>query len=137
VRGPAAAGVLGGGATYATLFRRSSSSEGHRHDAGRVNLPGPVTVPRERILKICEDIIAPLVHADGGELYLVAIEPDSISLHLAGTCAGCPGAHLTSAAVIEPAIHAVAPLLRVIVTSGFQIPPGAAAVTTAEARPSA
>jgi Fe-S cluster biogenesis protein NfuA len=95
-----------------------------------------VTVPRERILKICEDIIAPLVRADGGELYLVAVEPDSISLHLAGTCAGCPGAHLTSAAVIEPAIHAVAPTLRVIVTSGFHIPEGALAVTGPDSRPS-
>jgi len=88
----------------------------------------PVSAPPERILKVCEDVIAPLVHADGGELYLVAIEPDSISLHLAGTCAGCPGAHLTSAAVIEPAIHSVAPSLRVIVTSGFQIPAGASPV---------
>jgi Fe-S cluster biogenesis protein NfuA len=87
-----------------------------------------VTVPRERILRICEDIIAPLVHADGGELYLVAVEPDSIALHLAGTCAGCPGAHLTSASIIEPAIHAIAPEVRVTVTSGFQIPEGASVV---------
>ena len=87
-----------------------------------------VTVPREKLLKTCADIIAPLVHADGGELFVVSIEESSIALHLAGKCAGCPGASLTSTAIIEPAIHAVAPQMRVIVTSGFQVPEGASLV---------
>lgn len=87
-----------------------------------------MSAQKEKLLKICEDILAPLVHADGGELFVVAIEPDSITLHLAGKCAGCPGATLTSTTVIEPAIRAVAPTMRVIVTSGFQVPEGAAAV---------
>jgi len=85
-------------------------------------------MPREKLLKVCTDIIAPLVHADGGELFIVAIEEASISLHLAGKCAGCPGATLTTACIIEPAIHAVAPLVRVVVTAGFQVPEGATAV---------
>jgi Fe-S cluster biogenesis protein NfuA len=92
-----------------------------------------VNVQQEKLLRICEDILAPLVHADGGELFVVAIEADSITLHLAGKCAGCPGASLTSTTIIEPAIRAVAPAMRVIVTSGFQIPPGASAI----ARPGA
>jgi Fe-S cluster biogenesis protein NfuA len=83
---------------------------------------------REKLLKICSDIIAPLVEADGGELFVVSIEDASISLHLAGKCSGCPGATLTTAAIIEPAIHAVAPLMRVVVTAGFQIPEGATVV---------
>jgi Fe-S cluster biogenesis protein NfuA len=87
-----------------------------------------MTVPREKLLKICEDILAPLVRADGGELFLVAIETDSITLHLAGKCSGCPGANLTSTAIIEPALRAVAPAIRVIVTSGFQLPDGAAPI---------
>lgn len=88
-----------------------------------------MSVPREKLLKICEDILAPLIRADGGELFVVAIEADSISLHLAGKCSGCPGATLTSSAIIEPAIRSVAPTIRVIVTSGFQIPAGAALVS--------
>ena len=88
----------------------------------------PVSVLREKLLKTCSDIIAPLVEADGGELFVVSIEEGSIALHLAGKCAGCPGATLTSAAIIEPAIHAVAPLVRVGVTSGFQVPEGASVV---------
>ena len=87
-----------------------------------------MSVPREKLLKICSDIIAPLVHADGGELFVVSIKEGSIVLHLAGKCAGCPGATLTSAAIIEPAIHAVAPLMRVVVTSGFHVPEGASVV---------
>ena len=88
-----------------------------------------MSVPREKVVKICEDILAPLIRADGGELYLVAVEPDSISLHLAGKCSGCPGATMTSSAVIEPAIRAVAPGMRVVVTSGFNVPQGASAIT--------
>jgi Fe-S cluster biogenesis protein NfuA len=89
-----------------------------------------MSAPQEKLLKVCEDILAPLIRADGGELFVVAIEADSISLHLAGKCSGCPGATLTSSAIIEPAIRAVAPSIRVVVTSGFQVPPGAALVTT-------
>ena len=85
-------------------------------------------MPREKLLKVCTDIIAPLVQADGGELFVVAIEEASISLHLAGKCAGCPGATLTTTSIIEPAIHSVAPLMRVVVTAGFQVPEGATAV---------
>jgi Fe-S cluster biogenesis protein NfuA len=82
----------------------------------------------DQLLKVCKDVIAPLVRADGGELYLVAVEPDHLTLHLAGTCSGCPGAVLTTRGVIEPAVHAVAPSARVIVTSGVKVPDGASLV---------
>jgi len=92
-----------------------------------------MSVPQEKLLKICEDILAPLIRADGGELFVVAIDNDSISLHLAGKCSGCPGATLTSSAIIEPAIRAVAPTIRVVVTSGFLVPAGAALIAQAGA----
>jgi Fe-S cluster biogenesis protein NfuA len=82
----------------------------------------------DQLLKVCRDVIAPLVRADGGEVYLVAVEPDALTLHLAGTCAGCPGAVLTARGVIEPAVHAVAPSARVVVTNGGKIPDGASLV---------
>ena len=66
----------------------------------------------DQLLKICREVIAPLIRADGGELYIVAVEPDQLTLHLAGVCSGCPGATLTKRAVIEPAVHAVAPTVR-------------------------
>jgi Fe-S cluster biogenesis protein NfuA len=79
----------------------------------------------DQLLKVCREVIAPLVRADGGELYVVAVEPDHLTLHLAGTCAGCPGAVLTTRGVIEPAVHAIAPSARVVVTSGARVPEGA------------
>ncbi|UQA63997.1 NifU family protein [Polyangium aurulentum] len=83
----------------------------------------------DQLLKVCREVIAPLVRADQGELYIVAVEPDQITLHLAGMCSGCPGASLTTKSVIEPAVHAVAPSARVVVTSGIRIPDGASLVT--------
>ncbi|NUQ78853.1 MAG: NifU family protein [Polyangiaceae bacterium] len=83
----------------------------------------------EQLIRICREVIAPLVRADGGELYIVAIEPDQLTLHLAGLCSGCPGATLTKRAVIEPAVHAIAPAARVIVTNGARIPEGASLIT--------
>jgi Fe-S cluster biogenesis protein NfuA len=83
----------------------------------------------DKLLGLCRDVLAPLVRADGGELYVVALEPDQITLHLAGTCAGCPGATMTTKTVIEPAVQAVAPTTRVIVTAGIQVPEGASLVS--------
>lgn len=83
----------------------------------------------DQLLKVCREVIAPLIRADGGELYIVAVEPDHLTLHLAGTCSGCPGAMLTTRAVIEPAVLAVAPSARVVVTNGMRVPEGASLVS--------
>ena len=80
---------------------------------------------RERLLAVCRDVIAPLVRADGGDVFLVAIDADGISLHLTGTCAGCPGLQITTVSVIEPVIRAIAPKMRVTISSGHQVPEGA------------
>ncbi len=82
----------------------------------------------DQLLKVCKDVIGPLIRSDGGELYVVAVEPDHLTLHLAGTCSGCPGAVLTTRGVIEPAVHAVAPSARVVVTNGMKVPEGASLV---------
>jgi Fe-S cluster biogenesis protein NfuA len=81
--------------------------------------------PMEQIVKVCREILAPLIHADGGELYLVSVGADEIHLHLAGTCAGCPGASLTRDRMLEPALAAVAPKLALKVTTGWIVPNGA------------
>jgi Fe-S cluster biogenesis protein NfuA len=95
--------------------------------------PPPPPDRRAKVLAVCREVVAPLVRADGGEVYLVAAQADAISLHLAGTCAGCPGARITAAAVIEPAIRAVDPTVRVTVTAGILIPAGAVPIDTADA----
>ena len=87
-----------------------------------------VTASRESLVRVCSEILAPLIRQDGGELYLVSVEQDRLSLHLAGRCSGCPGSAFTAASIIEPAVHAVAPQVQVTVTAGFRIPDGATVV---------
>ena len=86
---------------------------------------------KEALLDTLREIIAPLVELDGGELYLVGLEGDDLRLHLAGTCAGCPGATLTTRGVIEPSLRAVSAHVRVTVSAGITVPSGAARVVVA------
>jgi Fe-S cluster biogenesis protein NfuA len=86
----------------------------------------PATI--EQLLKVCDEVLAPLIRADGGELYVVAVQPDALTLHLAGTYAGCPGVAIATRYVIEPAILAAAPTARVVVTSGVHVPEGASRI---------
>lgn len=80
---------------------------------------------RAEIARVLRDIIEPLIAADGGKLYLVTSDPDTVALHLAGRYSGCPGITLTTRRIIEPALAAVAPSVRVTVTSGALVPAGA------------
>lgn len=80
---------------------------------------------RAQIVKICREILSPLVKIDGGEMYLVRIDGDDVHIHLMGACAGCPGVSLTSDKVLLPALRAAGPKVRVIVTTGTRVPDGA------------
>jgi Fe-S cluster biogenesis protein NfuA len=93
-------------------------------------LPGAAltTASIDQLLKVITEVVAPLVRADGGELYIVAVEPNHLSLHLAGRYAGCPGAPLVVRGIIEPAVRAVAPTARLEVSSGIRVPEGASLV---------
>jgi Fe-S cluster biogenesis protein NfuA len=80
---------------------------------------------RDGVLKVCREVLAPLVRADGGILYLVSANADDIHIHLAGTCAGCPGAAITRDGMMEPALKPVAPKGKLRVTTGWRVPAGA------------
>ena len=80
---------------------------------------------KAEISKVLREIVGPLVRADGGELYLVEANDEAVALHLSGRFSGCPGNTLATRRVIEPALFAVAPRIRVTVTSGPLIPKGA------------
>lgn len=71
------------------------------------------------------EVIAPLIHADGGKVYLITTPENAVGLHLAGRYAGCPGNTLARRRVIEPALRAVAPKLDIVITSGALVPPNA------------
>lgn len=88
-----------------------------------------MTATIDQLLKVLKEVIAPLIRADGGEVYVVAVEANHLSLHLAGRYAGCPGTPLVVRGIIEPALRAVAPTARLDVSSGIRIPEGASPVT--------
>ena len=44
---------------------------------------------RPEILKVVREVVAPLVHADGGRVYVVQAAEDAVSLHLTGRFSGC------------------------------------------------
>jgi Fe-S cluster biogenesis protein NfuA len=80
---------------------------------------------KEQIERICSEILAPLVRADGGEMHLVRFDGDDVHIHLSGACAGCPGASITADKIILPALRTAAPKVRVVLTTGGRIPAGA------------
>jgi Fe-S cluster biogenesis protein NfuA len=82
----------------------------------------------DQLMQVVREVLGPLVRADGGELYVVAVEPNHLSLHLAGRYAGCPGTPLVVRGVLEPAVRAVAPIVRLDVSSGIKIPDGASLI---------
>ncbi|HTJ81582.1 MAG TPA: NifU family protein [Polyangiaceae bacterium] len=83
------------------------------------------TASIDQLLKVMREVVAPLIRADGGEVYVVAVEANHLSVHLAGRYAGCPGTPLVVRGIIEPAIRAVAPTARLEVSNGIHVPEGA------------
>ncbi len=77
------------------------------------------------VLEALTRFALPLVQADGGELFVVEVSSQGIHIHLAGSCAGCPGFSLTRDRLLEPTVHGVAPKLSVHVTTGWRVPDGA------------
>jgi len=87
------------------------------------------TASIDQLLKVLREVVAPMIRADGGEVYVVAVEANHLSLHLAGRYAGCPGAPLVVRGVIEPAVRSVAPTARLEVSCGIKVPEGASQVS--------
>ena len=81
-----------------------------------------VSSPRDALLGIVKDLLAPLIRADGGELYVVKVDDQSIALHLAGRYSGCPGNTLVRRRVIEPALLSAVPGAQIVITSGVLVP---------------
>lgn len=82
----------------------------------------------DALLRLCRDVLSPLITADGGVMYLVksgSSPGEEVHVHLTGTCAGCPGAALTRDGIIAPAVRTVMPKARVVVTTGPRVPEGA------------
>ena len=56
---------------------------------------------QEELERRCQELIKPLVEADGGQVSW-EIEETQVRLTLSGTCSGCPGFEWTRGEVIVP-----------------------------------
>ena len=57
------------------------------------------------IQKAIDDEIRPGLQADGGDLELIDIDGDTVTVALRGSCAGCPSAHITLKRWVEAKLH--------------------------------
>ena len=85
-----------------------------------------MALAKDEIVRVVREVLAPLVRADGGDLYLVSVEDTGVSLHVTGRFSGCPGNTLARRRIFEPPLVAVAPGITLTLTSGPLIPVGAA-----------
>jgi Fe-S cluster biogenesis protein NfuA len=83
---------------------------------------------QDEILTVIKEVLAPMVAADGGRLYVVQADSKQVSLHLAGRFSGCPGNQVATRRVIQPVISAIAPNAELTVTWGRLVPTGATRV---------
>ncbi len=90
---------------------------------------------QDEILTVIREVLAPMVAADGGHLYVVQADSNQVALHLAGRFAGCPGNQVATRRVIQPLIAAVAPGAEVTVTWGRLVPSGATRVDASDSAP--
>jgi Fe-S cluster biogenesis protein NfuA len=88
---------------------------------------------QDEILTVIKEVLAPMVAADGGRLYVIQADAKQVALHLAGRFAGCPGNQVATRRVIQPVIAAVAPNAELTVTWGRLVPTGATRVDDSEA----
>ena len=78
-------------------------------------------------------MLAALIEADGGRMFLVTASPEDIHIHLAGSCAGCPGSAHTASKILAPALESVLPKAKLRVTTGWVVPTGALRLTPTNA----
>lgn len=78
----------------------------------------------ELIRQILSEALAPLVQAEGGELYLQSLGEREVSLHLTGRYSGSPAASLVCQELALPLIESVAPGTEVRWTTGKLVPVG-------------
>ena len=79
---------------------------------------------KDEIVRVAREVLAPLVQADGGDLYLVSVEETGVSLHVTGRFSGCPGNTLVRRRVLEPPLPPIPPGIVHTFSSGPRFPPG-------------
>ena len=78
--------------------------------AGRIGRPSRscyIFQMQEQIETLLEEVLRPLVEADGGSIELVEFSEDRVVFRLGGACSGCPGLVYTEGDVLAPAVRSI------------------------------
>ena len=60
---------------------------------------------RDKAQRLIDEVLQPLIRADGGRIELLEVDARRVVVRLSGTCLGCPGQPYTLTRVIEPAFR--------------------------------
>jgi Fe-S cluster biogenesis protein NfuA len=69
----------------------------------------------DKVKKIIDEKIRPLLQRDGGDLELVGIENGTVKVRLQGACGCCPGAQMTLKMGIERLLREDIPEVKEVV----------------------
>ena len=69
---------------------------------GDVATKAPPAFGGDTAAKLVDEVLRPLIAADGGTIELVGLVDRKLVVRLTGTCAGCPGRPYTLGRIIEP-----------------------------------
>jgi len=79
----------------------------------------------DELLGVLKKVVAPAVAVDKATLFLVSSTATDVHLHFGGAYSGCPGVPVLERSLLEPLVKAIAPNVKLKVTSGLPLPVGA------------
>jgi Fe-S cluster biogenesis protein NfuA len=71
----------------------------------------------ERVKKVLDEEIRPLLRMDGGDIALVEVDGGVVRVQLRGACVGCPGAQMTLRMGVEKRLKERVPEVESVVTA--------------------
>jgi len=75
------------------------------------------------VQEIVDEVLAPLLQADGGSVEIIDVSDERVKLKLTGAAAVCSGGRFTQVGVIEPLLRtALGPQVRIEVQKGVPKP---------------
>ena len=77
-------------------------------------MPAKVFSPIEERANRALDRIRPAIAADGGDVWLIRVEPPTAYVQMLGACGGCPASHLTLKNGIEAVIREDVPEINAV-----------------------